>query len=142
MASLAREAGLNHLIAPVRPSLKDRYPTIPLERYARWTAPTDRPSTPGIRVHTLLGIRIGPVIPHSLHITGTVQEWESWTQMRFPRPVTMSSRPAWPPSTSTANAIWASTGNPTSGSSTRLARRQLALALVRSCCLRHGHRQV
>jgi len=26
----------------------------------------------------------GPAIPRSLHITGTVSEWESWTQMRFP----------------------------------------------------------
>ena len=35
MADLARDAGLSHLIAPVRPSHKDRYPTIPIERYAR-----------------------------------------------------------------------------------------------------------
>jgi len=84
MSGLAREAGLNHLIAPVRPSLKDRYPTIPLERYARWTRPDGSPFDPWIRVHTLMGARVGPVIPHSLHITGTVEEWESWTHMRFP----------------------------------------------------------
>jgi hypothetical protein len=24
------------------------------------------------------------VIPRSLHITGTVAEWEAWTEMRFP----------------------------------------------------------
>ena len=23
-------------------------------------------------------------IPHSMHITGTVGEWESWTRMQFP----------------------------------------------------------
>jgi len=39
MAGLARDAGLSHLIAPVRPTLKDRYPTIPIERYVRWTRP-------------------------------------------------------------------------------------------------------
>ena len=37
MAGLARDAGPTHLIAPVRPTLKDRYPTIPIERYAHWT---------------------------------------------------------------------------------------------------------
>jgi hypothetical protein len=37
MAGLARDAGLTHLIAPVRPTLKDRYPTLPIERYAHWT---------------------------------------------------------------------------------------------------------
>lgn len=31
-----------------------------------------------------MGARIGPVIPKSLHITGTVADWESWTKMRFP----------------------------------------------------------
>jgi len=84
MAGLARDAGLAHLIAPVRPTLKDRYPTIPIERYARWTRPDGTPFDPWMRVHTQLGARIGPAIPCSLHITGTVSEWESWTQMRFP----------------------------------------------------------
>jgi len=84
MSGLAREAGLDHLIAPVRPSRKDRYPTIPIERYARWKRPDGSPFDPWIRAHTQLGARIGPVIPRSLHITGTVREWESWTDMRLP----------------------------------------------------------
>ena len=84
MAGLGRDAGLDHLIAPVRPSRKDRYPTIPVDRYARWTRPDGSPFDPWIRVHTQLGARIGPAIPHSLHITGTVAEWEDWTQLRFP----------------------------------------------------------
>ena len=46
MASLARDAGLTHLIAPVRPTLKDRYPTIPIGRYARWTRPDGSPFDP------------------------------------------------------------------------------------------------
>ena len=84
MAGLARDAGLRHLIAPVRPSHKDRYPTIPIERYARWTRPDGSPFDPWVRVHTQMGARIGPVIPHSLHIAGSVRDWESWTQLRFP----------------------------------------------------------
>lgn len=84
MAGLARDSGLNHLIAPVRPSRKDRYPTIPIERYARWTRPDGSPFDPWVRVHTRLGGRIGPVIPRSLRIAGTVAQWESWTDMEFP----------------------------------------------------------
>lgn len=84
MVNLAREAGLSQLIAPVRPSHKDRYPTIPIERYARWTRPDGSPFDPWMRVHTRLGARIGPAIPRSLHITGTVGEWETWTRMAFP----------------------------------------------------------
>ena len=84
MSRLAADAGLGHLIAPVRPSLKDRYPTIPIERYAHWTRPGGEPFDPWVRVHTRMGARIGPAIPRSLHITGTVAEWESWTGMEFP----------------------------------------------------------
>ena len=84
MADIARGAGLSHLIAPVRPSHKDRYPTIPIERYARWTRPDGAAFDPWIRVHTRLGARIGPAIPYSMRITGTVAEWESWTRMPFP----------------------------------------------------------
>jgi hypothetical protein len=84
MSTLARNAGLPHLIAPVRPSHKDRYPTIPMERYAHWTRPDGSPFDPWIRVHTGMGARIGPVIPRSLHITGSVADWESWTRLRFP----------------------------------------------------------
>lgn len=84
MKRLASEAGRTRLIAPVRPSMKDRYPTIPIERYARWTRDDGAPFDPWIRAHIRLGARIGPVIPRSLHIGGTVAEWESWTGMRFP----------------------------------------------------------
>ena len=84
MAGLARDAGLAQLIAPVRPSHKDRYPITPIERYVRWTRPDGSTFDPWMRVHTQLGARIGPAIPRSLHIAGTVADWESWTQLRFP----------------------------------------------------------
>jgi hypothetical protein len=84
MAALAGEVGLAHVIAPVRPSRKDRYPTIPIERYVQWTRADGTPFDPWIRVNVGLGARIGPAIPHSLHITGTVEEWERWTDMPFP----------------------------------------------------------
>ena len=84
MAAITREAGLAHLIAPVRPSVKDRYPLIPIERYARWVRDDGAPFDPWVRVHVQVGGRIGPPIPESLHITGTVADWESWTKMRFP----------------------------------------------------------
>jgi GNAT superfamily N-acetyltransferase len=39
MSDVGRDAGLGHLIAPVRPSFKDRYPITPIERYLEWTRP-------------------------------------------------------------------------------------------------------
>jgi GNAT superfamily N-acetyltransferase len=84
MAGLASGPRLPHLIAPVRPTVKERYPTIPIERYTRWTREDGTPFDPWLRVHTRLGGRLGPVLPRSLRITGTVTDWEAWTQMRFP----------------------------------------------------------
>jgi hypothetical protein len=84
MATLASQAGLTDLIAPVRPNLKERYPTIAIERYTHWTRPDGQPFDPWMRVHTRLGARIGPAIPRSMRITATVGEWESWVQMAFP----------------------------------------------------------
>ena len=84
MAGLAREAGLGSLIAPVRPNAKERYPTIPIERYACWVREDGTPFDPWVRVHTRMGARTGPALPRSLHITGSVADWESWTGMRFP----------------------------------------------------------
>jgi hypothetical protein len=84
MAGIAADAGLTHLIAPVRPSLKDRYPLIPIERYVTWTREDGEPFDPWLRIHTRRGGRIAAPIPQSMRITGTVAEWEEWTGMRFP----------------------------------------------------------
>ncbi len=37
-----------------------------------------------MRVHARLGATVLKAEPHSLHITGTVAEWEGWTGMSFP----------------------------------------------------------
>jgi GNAT superfamily N-acetyltransferase len=84
MASICREHGFEHLIAPVRPSHKDRYPLTPIERYAVWTRPDGLPFDPWMRVHARVGGRILRPAPESLRITGTVSEWERWTEMAFP----------------------------------------------------------
>jgi hypothetical protein len=84
MAALAADRGLEHLVAPVRPSWKDRYPLAPVDRYARWTTPDGRPFDPWIRVHLRIGGRIVAPCPRSMHITGTVAEWEAWTGLAYP----------------------------------------------------------
>lgn len=84
MSDLGRDAGLGHLIAPVRPSLKHRYPITPIGRYVTWTREDGQPFDPWIRVHLRRGGRIVKPIPNSMHIVGTVAEWERWTGIRFP----------------------------------------------------------
>ena len=84
MAEIARSAGFGTLVAPVRPSWKDRYPLTPIERYVRWSRADGQAFDPWVRVHVRLGATISKAIPESLRITGTVAEWESWTSMPFP----------------------------------------------------------
>lgn len=84
MRHIARAAGLGHLLAPVRPSLKDRYPITPIERYMTWTREDGQPFDPWIRVHIRRGAEIVKAASRSMLITGTIGEWEGWTGMRFP----------------------------------------------------------
>jgi hypothetical protein len=84
MGEIARRHGLTSLIAPVRPSWKERYPLIPIERYAEWRRPDGLLFDPWMRVHERLGATVLKAEPHSLRITGTVVEWETWTAMSFP----------------------------------------------------------
>lgn len=84
MVAIARKHGLGALIAPVRPSWKDRYPLVPIERYAAWRRDDGFLFDPWMRVHERLGGAVLRPEPHSLRITGTVPEWESWTGMAFP----------------------------------------------------------
>ena len=84
MVELARTHGLQALIAPVRPSWKERYPLVPIERYAAWRRADGLLFDPWMRVHERLGASIVKPEPRSLRITGTVEEWEEWTGMSFP----------------------------------------------------------
>jgi GNAT superfamily N-acetyltransferase len=86
MSELARRHGFGHVVAPVRPSLKERYPLTPIERYATWRRPDGLLFDPWMRTHERLGAVVGPPLPYSLRITGSVAEWESWTGMVFPDP--------------------------------------------------------
>jgi GNAT superfamily N-acetyltransferase len=84
MRDLARRSGYSSLIAPVRPTWKERYPLIPMERYARWTRVDGLPFDPWLRLHARLGAELLEVCPASMRIEGSHDEWESWTGMAFP----------------------------------------------------------
>jgi GNAT superfamily N-acetyltransferase len=77
-------AGLERVIAPVRPALKSRYPLTPMARFAEWTRADGMHMDPWIRTHQRLGATILSPAPRSMFITGTVAEWEDWTKMAFP----------------------------------------------------------
>jgi hypothetical protein len=84
MAEIGRDHGLDTLIAPVRPTLKHRYPLTPIERYLSWRRPDGTHLDPWLRTHERLGADIVKVAPESVVVTASVAEWEEWTEMALP----------------------------------------------------------
>ena len=80
----ARAAGLTDLIAPVRPTWKERYPLIPIERYQEWRREDGSHFDPWLRIHERVGGEIIAPAPDSMELVGPVADWEEWTGMRFP----------------------------------------------------------
>lgn len=84
LTSRARADGIENVVAPLRPTWKHRYPTVPMAEYATWTRPDGLSVDPWIRTHQRMGARILGTAPRSMVIRGTVADWESWTDMPFP----------------------------------------------------------
>jgi GNAT superfamily N-acetyltransferase len=81
---IAREAGHETVIAPVRPTLKDRYPLIPIERYVEWRREDGSHFDPWIRVHERAGGTIVRPAPASMRIEAPVTDWEDWLGLSLP----------------------------------------------------------
>jgi GNAT superfamily N-acetyltransferase len=84
LRDLAPPSGLGRVLAPVRPTLKPTYPLTPIETFAGWTRPDGAPLDPWLRTHWRLGGSIIATAPESQTMTGTVDEWQTWTGMQFP----------------------------------------------------------
>ena len=85
MRRIAHAAGFGDLVAPVRPSLKSRYPLTPMRRVRHaGRPPRGCRSTRGSACTRGPGRRSRRSVPESMIIPGTVADWEEWTGMRFP----------------------------------------------------------
>jgi hypothetical protein len=84
MRQIALSQGFTHLIAPVRPSLKSRYPLIPIEEYCQWKNSEGLPFDPWLRVHVQAGGRILHPCQDAMMVKGSRQQWTAWTGMEFP----------------------------------------------------------
>lgn len=83
MRGLAAERGWD-LVAPVRPTLKHRYPLTPIERYVAWRRDDGLLFDPWLRAHERAGAELLGVAPDSMVIEGTVAELEQWCGLAFP----------------------------------------------------------
>ncbi|MGD0713299.1 MAG: hypothetical protein ABSB24_03825 [Gaiellaceae bacterium] len=84
MVGLAAAHSFDCVIAPVRPTRKEHYPLIPIERYVRWRREDGYMYDPWMRTHERLGAELLEPAPRSLTITGSRDEWEGWTDLQYP----------------------------------------------------------
>ena len=75
---------LRELIAPVRPTLKGRYPLTPIERFVEWRRADGTHFDPWIRTHERIAGEIIALAPESMVIEAPVSNWEEWTGLRLP----------------------------------------------------------
>ncbi len=80
----AVEDGLEHVVAPLRPSWKHRYPLVPMAEYAGWVRDDGLCIDPWIRTHQRMGAKVLAPAARSMVVTGTVAQWEGWADMLFP----------------------------------------------------------
>jgi GNAT superfamily N-acetyltransferase len=88
-AMLEHMRGLAHvrgweLVAPVRPTLKHRYPLTPIERYVEWRRDDGLLFDPWLRAHERVGAQLIAVAPDAMVIEGTVADFEQWCGLAFP----------------------------------------------------------
>lgn len=84
MREAAGTAVLRELIAPVRPTLKARYPLIPIERFVEWRRGDGAHFDPWIRLHERVGGQILRPAPESMLIEAPVADWQEWTGLSLP----------------------------------------------------------
>jgi hypothetical protein len=83
MKKIGASLGLEGMIAPVRPSMKHRFPLLSIDDYIRWTGPESLPADPWLRVHARLGARLIAPCHEAMRIPGTVAEWREWTGLKL-----------------------------------------------------------
>lgn len=83
MRGLAKERGWE-LVAPVRPSLKQRYPLTPMSTYITWRREDGLLFDPWLRAHERLGAEIIGIAEDSLVSEGSVADFERWCGLEFP----------------------------------------------------------
>lgn len=84
MKILAMEHAIQNLLIPVRPTWKARYPLQEIEQYVSWQRSDGMYYDPWLRTHQRLGAKFLKCVDSTLKVTGTIDDWQTWTGMIFP----------------------------------------------------------
>ena len=85
MRGIAKSKGYKHLVAPVRPNQKSKYPLISIDDYVQWTNEEGLPFDAWLRVHVRAGAKIIKPCHQAMTICGSCTDWEGWTGLKFPQ---------------------------------------------------------
>jgi hypothetical protein len=85
MKALAESRGLAGPIMPVRPSLKNRHPDVPIKDYLGWVDEQGRPYDPWLRSHMSMGGTIVGPCEQSMVVEEPIGFWEAWTNRHYDR---------------------------------------------------------
>lgn len=83
LKKVAERSGFSALIIPVRPSQKSHYPLQSIDEYITWRRADGRLFDNWLRVHEKIGGKIIKACKKAMYISGTVSEWETWTDLKF-----------------------------------------------------------
>jgi hypothetical protein len=83
MKALAVSRGLAGPVIPVRPSLKNRHPDVPIADYMRWQDDQGRPYDPWLRSHINMGGHIVGPCEQSMVVEEPIGFWEAWTNRHY-----------------------------------------------------------
>jgi len=77
-----QDHGYKQFILPIRPTLKDQHPEVPMEEYMTWKH-NGKIYDPWIRTHLNAGAEIIKVCHSAMTVSGNLNEWEQWTGKHF-----------------------------------------------------------
>jgi hypothetical protein len=79
LMTVARDAGLHRVVAPLRLTAKHLHPRVAIDEYVRWRRPDGEAHDPWLRTHERMGARGVATTPASQHFKATVEQWRAWT---------------------------------------------------------------
>ncbi len=77
-------APFGELVAPVRPTLKERHPEVSIDDYAGWRREDGTHYDPWIRTHERVGGVITGTAEEAVLIEGSRETWLEWTGLELP----------------------------------------------------------
>jgi len=83
LKEFAKAKGFQHMIIPVRPTLKSQYPLISIEDYMNWTREDGLPFDPWLRIHIKNEATILKISHRSAVVSDTIEQWQQWTNLNF-----------------------------------------------------------